>query len=202
VDAKPRAPEIWDRPAAEVRSLMLKPIAALSLLVTAFLSAAISQTNSTTNDRDFQVAAYTRVRVAKPAAAVASIEKQAFDLINKKRSDAGLEPLVWSDELAEVARLHSEDMAGQKFFSHRGSDGSMVDDRADKLGIRNWSAIGENIAFERGFDDAASFAVDRWMESAAHKQNLLDKRWKETGMGVAILPDGTFYFTQVFLLRD
>jgi uncharacterized protein YkwD len=181
---------------------MLKPIAALSLLVTAFLSAAISQTNSTTDKSDFQVAAYTRVRVAKPAAAVASIEKQAFDLINKRRADAGLDTLVWNDDLAEVARLHSEDMACQKFFSHRGSDGSMVDDRADKLGIRNWSAIGENIAFERGFDDAANFAVDRWMESPAHKQNLLDKRWKETGMGVAILPDGTYYFTQVFLLRD
>jgi len=182
---------------------MFKPLAAVSLLLTAFLSAAFSQSSSNTDTREFQVAAYTRIRDAKTvSAAVATVEKQAFELINKKRSDAGLEPLVWNDELSELARLHSQDMADQKYFSHRGSDGSMVDDRADKLGIRNWSAIGENIAFERGFDDAANFAVDRWMESPAHKQNLLDKRWKETGMGVAILPDGTFYFTQVFLLRD
>ena len=182
---------------------MLKPIAAVSLLLTAFLSAAISQTNSTSDNRDFQVAAYTRVREAKaPSALIASVEKEAFEFINKKRADIGLEPLVWNDELAAVARLHSQDMADQKYFSHRGSNGSMVDDRADKMGVKNWSAIGENIAFERGFDDAANFAVDRWMESPAHKQNLLDKRWKETGMGVAILPDGTYYFTQVFLLRD
>lgn len=203
VDAKPRVPMDRDRPAAEVRSLMLKPIAAVSLLLTAFLSAAFSQTTSTIQTREFQVAAYTTVRETKPSAAlVSSIEKEAFDLINKKRADIGLEPLTWSDDLAALARLHSQDMADQKYFSHRGSDGSMVDDRADKLGIKNWSAIGENIAFERGFDDAANFAVDRWMESPAHKQNLLDKRWKETGMGVAILPDGTYYFTQVFLLRD
>jgi uncharacterized protein YkwD len=182
---------------------MLKPIAAVSLLLTAFLSAAHSQTTSTTQTREVQVAGYTSVRETKPSAAlVSSIEREAFDLINKKRTDIGLEPLAWSDELAALARLHSQDMADQKYFSHRGSDGSMVDDRADKLGIKNWSAIGENIAFERGFDDAASFAVDRWMESPGHKQNLLDKRWKETGMGVAILPDGTYYFTQVFLLRD
>lgn len=181
---------------------MFKLIAAVSLLFTAFLSAAFSQTTSTTENREFQVAAYTRVREAKPNALIASVEKDAFDLINKKRADIGLEPLIWSDELAALARLHSQDMADQKYFSHRGSDGSMVDDRADKLGIKNWSAIGENIAFERGFDDAANFAVDRWMESPAHRQNLLDKRWKETGMGVAILPDGTYYFTQVFLLRD
>lgn len=182
---------------------MLKPIAAVSLLLTAFISAALCQTNSTSDNRDFQVAAYTRVRGAKASSAlIASVEKEAFELINKKRADIGLEPLVWNDELAAVARLHSQDMADQKYFSHRGSDGSMVDDRADKMGVKNWSAIGENIAFERGFDDAANFAVDRWMESPAHKQNLLDKRWKETGMGVAILPDGTYYFTQVFLLRD
>ena len=182
---------------------MFKPIAAVSLLLTAFLSAALSQTTSTTNNREFQVAGYTSVRDVKMAPAiVASIERQTFDLINKKRADAGLDPLVWNDQLAALARSHSRDMADQKYFSHRGSDGSMVDDRADKLGISNWSAIGENIAFERGFDDAASFAVERWMESPAHKQNLLDKRWKETGMGVAILADGTVYFTQVFLLRD
>ena len=182
---------------------MLKPIAAVSLLLTAFLSAALSQTTSTTASREFQVASYTRLREAKSSAAIiASAEKVAFELINKKRAEIGLEALVWNDELATLARLHSQDMADQKYFSHRGSDGSMVDDRADKMGIKNWSAIGENIAFERGFDGAASFAVERWMESPAHKQNLLDKRWKESGMGVAILPDGTYYFTQVFLLRD
>jgi len=182
---------------------MLKPIAAVSLLFTAFLTAANSQTTTTTVSRDFQVAAYTRVRLVTPnAAMVASLERQAFDLINKKRTDAGLDPLVWSDDLAKLARLHSDDMAEQKYFSHKGSDGSMVDDRADRLGITGWSAIGENIAFERGFENAAEFTVESWMKSPPHKKNLLDQRWKETGMGVAILPDGTYYFTQVFLLRD
>jgi uncharacterized protein YkwD len=182
---------------------MLKPIAALSLLLTALLSAALSQTNSTSKVREYQVAGYSAIRTTRPVpAAIASIERQTFELINKKREALGLSPLVWSDELAELARLHSQDMADKNYFSHRGSDGTMVDDRADKIGIVNWSAIGENIAFLRGYDDAAAFAVERWMESPAHKQNLLDKRWKETGMGVAILPDGTYYFTQVFLLRD
>jgi uncharacterized protein YkwD len=93
-------------------------------------------------------------------------------------------------------------MADSNNFSHRGSDGSMVDDRADKLGINNWSAIGENIAYLRGFDDVAASAIEKWLESPSHKKNLLDKRWKETGIGVVVLPDGTYYLTQVFLLRD
>jgi uncharacterized protein YkwD len=181
---------------------MFKSIAAAAIFLAGVSSAAFSQTNPTTGTREFQVAGYTRVRLAKPVAAAASVEREAFDLINKLRTDAGLEALMWNEQLSNLARVHSQDMAEQKFFSHRGSDGSMVDDRADKLGVANWSAIGENIAFLRGYDEAARSAVERWMESPAHKKNLLDKRWKETGMGVAILPDGTYYFTQVFILRD
>jgi uncharacterized protein YkwD len=182
---------------------MLKSLFAAAAFLTILAASVFSQTNSTTDKREFQVAGYTRVRVASNSpAAVASAEREAFDLINKIRTDAGLSPLVWSDQVASLARLHSQDMADQKYFSHRGSDGTMVDERADKLGIGSWSAIGENIAFMRGYDEAAKFAVERWMESPGHKKNILDQRWKETGMGVAILPDGTYYFTQVFLLRD
>ena len=107
---------------------MLKSIAAVSLLLTAFLSAANSQTNSTTDTREFQVAAYTRVRTVKPSEAVVSIERQVFDLINKKRAAIGLVPLTWNDDLAAVARAHSQDMADQNFFSHRGSDGRTIAD--------------------------------------------------------------------------
>ena len=181
---------------------MLKPIAAAAVVLAAFSTAAISQNNKTTDNRQILVAGYSRVRTVSSAKAAATAERDTFDLINKIRNDAGLESLAWNEQLANLARLHSQDMAEQKFFSHRGSDGSMVDNRADKLGIMNWSAIGENIAFLRGYEDAPKFAVERWLESPRHKENLLDKRWKETGMGVAILPDGTYYFTQVFILRN
>jgi len=182
---------------------MLKTLFAAAAFLTILAGAAFTQTKSTTDTREFQVAGYARVRVAKNSpAAVASAEREAFDLINKIRTDVGLEPLVWNDQVASLARMHSQDMAEQKYFSHRGSDGSMVDDRADKLGVGSWSAIGENIAFLRGYDEAVKSAVEKWMESPGHKKNILDQRWKETGMGVAILPDGTYYFTQVFLLRD
>jgi uncharacterized protein YkwD len=53
----------------------------------------------------------------------------------------------------------------------------------------------------RGFDDPAGLAVEKWMESAAHRKNLLTPNWKESAVGVAITEDGTYYFTQVFLVR-
>jgi len=128
-----------------------------------------------------------------------NLEKSTLQLINEQRSQQGLPALVWNEKLAQVARLHSENMAHYKFFNHRGLDGLMVNERADNLGIE-WQAIGENIAYNRGYDDPVGFTIKRWMNSPSHKENILDKRWKETGIGVIVTANGTYYLTQVFLL--
>jgi uncharacterized protein YkwD len=145
----------------------------------------------------------TRARFAqspiKPSAA--AIEQQVFALINAERTKNGLTELEWSETVAAVARLHSEDMAHAKFFSHRGSDGSMVDERADRLGLGTWRSIGENIAYMRGYDDPAELAVQKWLESTAHRKNLLGPNWKESAVGVAVTEDGTYYLTEVFVFR-
>ena len=133
--------------------------------------------------------------------AVLIVEKKTFDLINTERERRGLRALAWSEDAAKLARMHSQNMARYHFFSHRGLDGSMVNDRAEKMGIFNWRAIGENIAFNRGYDDPVRIAVEKWLESPSHKQNMLNKDWIESGLGVAISADGSYYFTQVFLLR-
>lgn len=140
------------------------------------------------------------VRVTGSRAA-ADIERQVFNLLNAKRRSKGLSELEWNDDVAALARLHSHNMADGKFFSHRGSDGSMVDDRADRLGLGAWRVIGENIAYMRGYEDPAALAVEKWMESTAHRKNLLGSNWRESAVGVAITEDGTYYMTQVFLLR-
>ncbi len=130
-----------------------------------------------------------------------SLERKAFELINKQRETLSLEPLTWSDEIAKIARLHSENMANFKFFSHEGLDGLKVNDRADSFGINKWRAISENIAYNRGYENPVEFAVERWMLSPKHRDNLLNSRWKESGVGIAVTADGTYYFTEVFLLR-
>ncbi|MGH7783264.1 MAG: CAP domain-containing protein, partial [Candidatus Binatia bacterium] len=122
-------------------------------------------------------------------------------MINTERTRRGLRPLAWSDDDAKLARMHSQNMAQYHFFSHKGLDGSMVNDRAEKLGIFNWRAIGENIAFNRGYDDPIGMAVEKWLESPSHRDNMLNPDWLESGLGVAISADGSYYFTQVFMLR-
>lgn len=168
-----------------------------------FSTIAVSQSKTAAFDNN--AANLTRPRKTPEAvvnnALTADLEARIFALINQKRIEINLPPLVWSDEAAKVARLHTNNMAVNKFFSHQGLDGKMVNERADALGFRKWRAIGENIAFNRGFKLPIESAVEQWLKSASHRENLLDARWHETGIGAAIAADGTYYFTQVFIVR-
>ena len=132
---------------------------------------------------------------------IASIEHLVFNIVNQKRVENGLKPLVWSDELEGVARGHSQNMAEFDFFSHRGMDNKMVSDRADDAHLGKWRAIGENIAFNRGFADPIAKAVQLWLDSPSHRNNMMNENWREAAIGVAIAADGSYYFTQVFLAR-
>jgi uncharacterized protein YkwD len=138
---------------------------------------------------------------ASVAVNIQSAEHLAFDMINQKRAAAGLKLLVWSDKLEGMARGHSYDMATKEYFSHRDQAGKMVSDRADDAHVGNWRSIGENIAFNRGYDDPVGRAIELWMNSPSHRTNLLSDSWKESAVGVAVAADGSYYFTQVFLKR-
>ncbi len=135
------------------------------------------------------------------SAEILNLEQQAFLLINQKRMEIGQEHLTWNNDCAKIARLHSRNMASYKFFSHTGLDGSMVNDRADEIGLSKWRAIGENIAFNLGYENPLEKAIDGWLKSTTHRENILNNRWKESAVGIAVSVDGAYYFTQVFLLR-
>ena len=133
-------------------------------------------------------------------AAIRAIEQDAFQLINVERSLAGLPTLRWNEKVAQLARLHSRNMADLNFFSHKGLDGLTVDGRAQQLNV-TWQAIGENIAFMQNYPNPAVVAVEKWLESASHRSNMMDKGWSDSAVGVAMTEDGKCYFTQVFLLK-
>jgi uncharacterized protein YkwD len=129
------------------------------------------------------------------------LEQDILDLINKERTANNLQPLAWDPKVAELARLHSKDMGWNNYFNHRGLDGKMVSDRAEANGL-DWHMIGENIAMVSGFSDPVNHVVTGWLQSPGHRKNILDPRWKETGIGIFITSNGTYYFTQVFLSKQ
>lgn len=128
-----------------------------------------------------------------------NLEKLIFSLVNKKRAEISLPPLIWNERAAQAARFHSSNMYYLDFFSHTGLDGKKVDHRVELFGLKKWRLVGENIAFNRGYGNPAERVVESWMNSSGHRTNLLNKNWRETGIGITVTDSGTYYFTQVFI---
>ncbi|MBD0325785.1 MAG: CAP domain-containing protein [Pyrinomonadaceae bacterium] len=134
-------------------------------------------------------------------ASAASMELRAFELVNAERAKKGLRPLVWDAELTRMARTYSEKMAQQNFFSHKAPDGQGLRERSRASGIAGFKRLGENLAYNKGFADAAMCAVVGWMRSEGHREHILDGEFTRSGLGIARAADGRVYFTQVFAVR-
>jgi uncharacterized protein YkwD len=101
-------------------------------------------------------------------------------------------PLRISDTLNIAAKNHCDDMVHNKFFDHKGSDGSQPWDRVKALEY-NWKFIGENIGLGYKTEEEA---IQGWMASPPHCSNIMNKNYKE--MGVA--RNGN-YWTLIFATR-
>lgn len=122
------------------------------------------------------------------------LEQSAFDLVNDYRQGRGLDPLQWSELIAEVARVHSHDMAaGRVDLGHSGFDGRR-DEISETLTFYSW---GENVAWNLGYEDPAQRAVDGWIASLDHHEIMIGD-YLLSGMGVARADSGKIYFTQIF----
>jgi len=106
--------------------------------------------------------------------------------INAVRHSHGLKPLKLSLELSAAASFHSREMALGGFFAHESRDGSAFDKRVARFYPRkkaygSW-AVGENLVYASP-DLSAAQAVNLWMHSSGHRENLLSPVWREIGLG-------------------
>ena len=128
------------------------------------------------------------------------LERSVFAQINAERASRSLQPLTLKEDILPVARWHSKDQAGRMTLSHRDSKGRNAGQRLDASSIA-WLRYGENVGYVKGFDNVTKTVVDAWLGSPGHASNLLDPSLKETAVGVAQSPDGTYFLTQVFVTR-
>ena len=145
---------------------------------------------------------------AESAGSVAGLERQVHVGINLERAKNGVLPLQWEDQLAAVARAHSDDMTSRGYFSHDSPEGLGPSDRIDRAGYSCWKGshygVAENIAIETtsgGLDRVAAEAVRGWMNSPGHRTNLLGRQYDRTGVGVSFggwRGHDAVYLTQVF----
>jgi uncharacterized protein YkwD len=91
-------------------------------------------------------------------------------------------PLRQNAQLDLAAQRHAEDMLARHFFAHENPEGETVRERARAAGY-SWRVIGENIAEgQLSVDDV----METWMQSPGHRRNILDRDFKELGVGLAL----------------
>lgn len=117
-----------------------------------------------------------------------------YKIVDDYRIDIGLERLVPSTQIEEVAQEHSENMAkGLVAFGHTNSS-KRCQKIMTELGPAN--LCGEIVA--KGQKEPAD-VFRSWMDSPGHASKIKNSRYTHTGLGVAISEDGTNYWTQIFL---
>ena len=152
-----------------------------------------------------------------------NLELRIHELINAERTKQKLPPLKLDNRLADVARLHSRDMADRGFFDHINPDGKTPTERGNAgrytckkyLGDYVAEGLAENIfqnnlysrVIMKGKDvtfdwntgeKIAQTTVDGWMGSPGHRRNILASRYQRTGIGIAVASNDQILITQLF----
>ncbi len=132
-----------------------------------------------------------------------SLERKLFELINEERQNRDLPLLSFSQDLSQLARAHSKDMASRGGISHSSTDGRSYRDRVVNEGYY-FIALGENVAFSNGFQPG--LIHKKLMKSPGHRENILDPNFDEVGIGAVVKKNKGYFITQDFrrspVLRD
>jgi uncharacterized protein YkwD len=122
-------------------------------------------------------------------ATLASARSATLCLINVARAKHGLGRLGTTRALVRAASAHSRDMAIHDFFSHDSPEGSTPKQRIAGAGyldgVSTW-AIGETIAWGSGGLASPASIVRSWLRSPGHREILLDGRFDDVGIGIAL----------------
>jgi hypothetical protein len=119
------------------------------------------------------------------AAHAGSEESQFVSLTNSARSGAGLHGYSVSGDLVALARRHSQEMAAKHTIFH---NPNLAND------VSGWQMVGENV----GMGGSASSIHNAFMNSPAHRSNILDHDFTQVGIGTAYDDKGVLYVTEVF----
>jgi len=107
-----------------------------------------------------------------------AISVNVVKLTNNERTQNGLAELKENTSLTQAAFAKIDDMFEKGYWDHRGPGGETAWDFITEEGYV-YQLAGENLA--RGFSSSQD-AVNAWMESETHRQNILNSRFKEIGV--------------------
>jgi len=138
--------------------------------------------------------------VVMPADTTAA-ERQFVDLVNTERIGRHLSALSVNPLLTQVAREHSKEMWEKDYFDHVSPDPNLktpMKRYLNRLGhTPKWACLGENLFYCTIVDVKRGNKC--LMDSPKHKENILNARFEQIGVGAFISPDGRFWVTELFL---
>jgi uncharacterized protein YkwD len=131
---------------------------------------------------------------AAPVTGIAALEQSVHQKINAYRASRSLPALAMNATISQVARIHSQNMAtGSVPFGHQGFDA-----RVQTVSRTfTFTSVGENVSYNQGYSDPVAVAVNGWLNSPGHLNNIVGS-FNLTGIGVARNSKGEYFFTQIF----
>jgi uncharacterized protein YkwD len=131
-----------------------------------------------------------RDALLQPSAAnVAQLRAATLCLVNRERAAHGERALHWNVHLVAAAQGHTESMAFGNYFEHLGPRGETPLSRMRRDGYIYSSRLGfevaENIGWGSLWLGTPRAVVAAWMHSPGHRANILDGRFRDTGVGVS-----------------
>jgi uncharacterized protein YkwD len=110
--------------------------------------------------------------------------RQTLCLVNHERAKRGLRPLRLNKRLSRASLRHSRSMVRKHYFDHGNFVARIVNVRYVTR-RQNW-ALAENLAWGTGSLSTPAQTVRAWMHSPGHRQNILNPRFRDIGIGIAI----------------
>ncbi len=126
------------------------------------------------------------------------LEARFHEMVNDYRRGRNLIELQRDAALDAVARAHSRDMARRRYLAHVNPEGQNPLDRIEAAGIAGFTLAAEN-AGQTDRSDLNREILEGWIASPVHRRNLHAPPFNRTGIGIARAPDGTWYFTQLYI---
>ncbi|MDY4949058.1 MAG: CAP domain-containing protein [Clostridium cadaveris] len=132
---------------------------------------------------------------------LSQVENEILTLCNNERAKAGLKPLSMDETMRKAARYKAEEMLQYGYFDHNSPYTGSPFQLLQKFNI-SYNTAGENIQSSTGLGKASVTAqdiVNRWMNSAGHRANILNANFGRMGIGVAFSSEGNLaYESQLF----
>jgi uncharacterized protein YkwD len=110
-------------------------------------------------------------------------------LINVERAQRGLAAVVSSSMLGRAAVGHASDMVRRKYFSHVTPNGEDLKKRVARTGYMRGGrrvALGETLAWGADAFARPAELVKDLMQSPTHRSIVLDRRYRDVGVGLAL----------------